>query len=138
MLRRHFIALSAAALTVAPGAALAVGTPYRPGLDLEKLADGRVVFLDFSATWCGTCAAQARVIEALMEENPAYAERIAFIHVDWDTYGRSDLVQRLRIPRRSTLVVLKGDEELGRIVAGTSRAQIKELMDTALAAAEQA
>jgi len=31
--------------------------------------------------------------------------------------------------------VLKGDAELGRIVAGTSRATIQELMDTALSAA---
>jgi hypothetical protein len=31
--------------------------------------------------------------------------------------------------------VLKGDKELGRIVAGTKKADIKALMDTALAAA---
>lgn len=36
------------------------------------------------------------------------------------------------IPRRSTLIVLRGDEELGRIVAGTSEAQIKGLMDKGL------
>lgn len=39
------------------------------------------------------------------------------------------------MPRRSTLVVLKGDQELGRIVAITSTDKIKALMDTALAAA---
>jgi thioredoxin 1 len=44
------------------------------------------------------------------------------------------LAQQLRIPRRSTLVLLKGREELGRIVAGTSKAEIKSLLDKAFAA----
>jgi hypothetical protein len=41
----------------------------------------------------------------------------------------------LNIPRRSTLVVLKGDQELGRIVAGTRKGDIKALLDRALQAA---
>ncbi len=41
----------------------------------------------------------------------------------------------MSIPRRSTLVVLQGDKELGRIVAQTGKAEIKALVDTALAAA---
>ena len=41
----------------------------------------------------------------------------------------------LNIPRRSTLVALEGGQEIGRIVAGTSKAEIPALFDTALAAA---
>jgi thiol-disulfide isomerase/thioredoxin len=93
------------------------------------------VFLDFTATWCSTCAAQARVIEALKAETPAYEQAISFIDVDWDTYRNADLTRSLEIPRRSTLVVLKGDAELGRLVAETGASRIKALMDTALAAA---
>ena len=93
------------------------------------------MFLDFKASWCTTCAAQDRVIKALKDENAAYEQNITFVDVDWDTYGKSDLVKSLRIPRRSTLVVLKGEAELGRVVAQTSRAAIKGLMDTALGAA---
>ena len=70
-----------------------------------------------------------------MADNSAYAENISFINVDWDIYGRGDLSDKLRIPRRSTLVVLKGNQELGRIVAGTSKKAIKQLMDIALDAA---
>ena len=50
-------------------------------------------------------------------------------------YSQSELAKRLNIPRRSTLVVLKGDRELGRIVAGTQKSKIKALMDAALDAA---
>ncbi|NCT11475.1 MAG: thioredoxin, partial [Rhodobacterales bacterium] len=82
-----------------------------------------------------TCAAQERVINALLDSDPAYAARVTFINVDWDTYANDPLTLRLNIPRRSTLVVLRGEAELGRIVAGTSRDAIKALMDTALAAA---
>ena len=134
MKRREFIALTAAA-TLAPLASLAGPANYTPGMARKALAEGKTVFLDFSATWCSTCAAQGRIIEALRAENPDYNKNITFIKVDWDDYGNGELSNALKIPRRSTLVVLKGDKELGRIVAGTSKDQIKGLMDTALAAA---
>ena len=131
MNRRNFLIASAALL---PSAALA-GTDYTPGLVKSELEAGKTVFLDFKASWCSTCAAQERVINALKAADPAYEQAISFIDVDWDKYGRSDLSKGLNIPRRSTLVVLKGDQELGRIVAGTSKKSIKALMDTALNAA---
>lgn len=133
MKRRHFL-VAAAAAAVAAGPALAA-EEYAPGLVNKALAEGKTVLLDFKASWCSTCAAQERVIEALKAENPAYEQAITFINVDWDTYRGAEITRALKIPRRSTLVVLKGDRELGRIVAGTSRAEIKALMDTALSAA---
>lgn len=133
MKRREFIALGAATLMTV-GAAWAEPLDYTEGLAKAHLAKGEVVFLDFKADWCSTCAAQERAITALMAENPAYAEKITFINVDWDQYGRSDLVKELRIPRRSTLVALQGDGEIGRIVADTKKSTIKALMDQALAA----
>jgi thiol-disulfide isomerase/thioredoxin len=132
--RRHFLTLSAAAALV-PSFAMAEVLDYRPGLVQERLAKGETVFLDFKASWCSTCATQERVIGALKSGNAAYGEKITFINVDWDRYARSDLARGLNIPRRSTLVVLKGDKELGRIIAQTGRKPIKALMDTALAAA---
>lgn len=136
MKRRDFIALGAATLLTAGVAGTAWAEPldYTDGLAKAHLAKGEVVFLDFKADWCSTCAAQERAITALMAENPAYAEKITFINVDWDQYGRSDLVKELRIPRRSTLVALQGDTEIGRIVADTKKSTIKALMDQALAA----
>lgn len=134
MNRRDFLALSAAVSLALPVAARAA-SDYTPNLLAAELAAGKTVFLDFKASWCSTCKAQERVINALKSENPAYGDKITFINVDWDTWGKGDLVRQLNIPRRSTLVVLKGDAELGRIVAGTGKDQIKALMDTALAAA---
>jgi len=115
--------------------AVAAPLTYQPGMVEAELAAGKTVFLDFKASWCSTCAAQERVIAALKAENPAYERAITFIDVDWDDFGDDALTQRLNIPRRSTLVVLKGDAELGRIVAGTAKAEIKALMDLALAGA---
>ncbi len=101
----------------------------------RELAAGKTLFLDFKASWCSTCAAQERVIATLRSDNPDYDRHILFVDVDWDLFQKDSLTRSLAIPRRSTLVVLKGDRELGRIVAGTSRSEIQELLDVALSAA---
>lgn len=136
MLRRTFLA-SAAAFAASPLWA-ANGTPYQSGLVEKELKAGKTVFLDFYTDWCSTCRSQAKTIAALMDANKDYEQNISFIAVDWDQHANSELSRRLNIPRRSTLVVLKGDKELGRIVAGTRKKDIKALMDTALAAAASA
>ena len=134
MQRRHFLAASVAFMT-AGSAFAASGQAYRRGLVDEELAAGKTVFVDFYTDWCSTCRAQGKIIRDLIASNPAYEQNISFVKVDWDRHAQSKLVSRLNIPRRSTLVVLKGEEELGRIVAGTRKKDIKALMDTALAAA---
>ncbi|MBF9034922.1 thioredoxin [Rhodobacterales bacterium HKCCE2091] len=132
--RRTFIA-SAAATVLLPafGASASETLTYVPGLVEDRLAAGDTVLADFYAPWCSTCRAQERVTDQLRADNPAYDAAITFIRVDWDTYGTGDLATRLQIPRRSTLVLLRGDAELGRIVAGTRGADIEALLNLALA-----
>lgn len=133
MNRRQFLITSAAAALV-PAAAMAGKNfiDYTPGVIDAALAEGKTVFVDYSATWCGTCKRQERVIESLRGANPAYDEAMMFVRVDWDDYGKHEVSVFRNIPRRSTLIVLRGDDELGRVVAGTSESDIKALMDTGL------
>ena len=134
MQRRDFLILTAAVTLATPLPARAAGEPYSPEALAAAQAAGETILLDFTASWCSTCAAQARVLAALKAENPDYAARIRFIDVDWDRWGNGDLARALNIPRRSTLVAMKGDREIGRIVAQTGRAPIRALLDQALAA----
>lgn len=134
MNRRDFLATSAA-FSLFTLSARAEPVFYTPGAAEAAMDEGKIVLLDFWASWCSTCATQERVLAQLRAENPAYEENILFFIVDWDEHGKGPLAQELRIPRRSTLVALKGRQELGRIVAGTSKSDIKALLDTALAAA---
>lgn len=131
MKRRTFMT-TATAFALLPIAARAGFADYTPGMIDAALKDGKTVFVDYSATWCGTCKRQERVIAELMAANPAYASSMTFVKVDWDTYSKHDVTTSRGIPRRSTLLVLKGDQELGRIVAGTSTSEIKGLMDLGL------
>lgn len=136
MKRRTFL-YATSAFALAPGFAQAepTGRAWRPGLVEGLLKEGRVVFLDFYTDWCVTCAAQGRVIRRLKSENPAYEESISFVAVDWDRHAGSDIAKRLGVRSRAVLVMLKGDEEIGRLEWETSEEAIRALLDAGLAAA---
>lgn len=132
MNRRFFLA-AAALSALAPGLARAAGmVDFTPGAIDAALASGKAVLVDYAADWCSTCKAQARRLAALRAANPDYDANIVFIRVDWDDYRTHEVTTSRRIPRRSTLVLLKGEAELGRVVAETSEAAIKALLDRAL------
>ena len=133
MNRRHFL-ITTTALVAMPIAAFAAGEwiNYKPGVIQSLLDEGKTVLVDYSAVWCSTCKAQERVLNDLRDMNPAYNEAMVFVRVDWDDYGRHAVTTSRKIPRRSTLLVLRGSEELGRIVAGTRVADIEALLDLGL------
>lgn len=133
MNRRHFL-ITTTALVAMPIAAFASEEwiDYKPGVIQSLLDEGKTVMVDYSAVWCSTCKAQERVLNDLRDLNPAYNEAMVFVRVDWDDYGRHTVTTSRKIPRRSTLLVLRGSEELGRIVAGTRVADIEALMDLGL------
>ena len=131
MLRRTVL-MTAAAIAAWPAIA---AEDYVPGLVDERLAAGETVFLDYTATWCSTCRSQGRTIAKLKAGNPAYEAKVTFIDIDWDTYARDEITTRYGVPRRSTLIAISPAGEIGRIVAGTAEADIKALMDAAVAAA---
>lgn len=133
MNRRHFL-ITTTALVAMPIAALAAEEwiDYQPGVIQSLLDEGKTVLVDYSAVWCSTCKAQERVMDDLRAFNPAYNEAMVFVRVDWDDYGRHTVTTSRKIPRRSTLLVLRGSEELGRIAAGTRVADIEALMNLGL------
>ncbi|MCP8884787.1 thioredoxin family protein [Devosia sp. XJ19-1] len=131
--RRHLLAGLAgiSALGLFAGPSLGLEVIDYTGPELESLTQsGTPYLIDFYATWCVTCAAQQRVLDALQAENAAY-RAIPILRVDWDTYGNGELARNMTIPRRSTLVLMRGTTELGRLVAETGKDRIAELLDLA-------
>ncbi len=136
-MNRRFFMAGAATLLAAPKLLLAGdGTvDYTPGLIKEKLAAGETVFVDYAADWCGTCKRQERVMQELRAANPEFDKQISFVRVDWDDYGTHEVTTSRNIVRRSTLLMLRGDEELGRLVAVVDTNEIKALLEMGLAKA---
>jgi thiol-disulfide isomerase/thioredoxin len=132
MNRRTFFASVIATAMIPVMVSAADFVDYKPGIIDAALEDGKTVFVDYSAKWCGTCKRQERVINALRAADPVYDNSMTFVKVDWDTYKNHEVTVFRGIPRRSTLIVLRGEQELGRVVAGTSESQIKVLMDSGL------
>ncbi|WP_224703595.1 thioredoxin family protein [Devosia aquimaris] len=121
--------LAATSALVPPAAALEIADYSQE--NLSKLqAWGKPYLLDFYASWCVTCAAQQRVLDDLTKAEAKYAA-IPIVRVDWDTYGNGELAKSLAIPRRSTLVLMRGTTELGRLVAETREDKIAALLDLA-------
>lgn len=108
---------------------------YTKGLIEKHLAAGDTVYVDFKTDWCSTCRAMARRLEVMRQENPIYDENIVFIDVDFDRWGGGSLTKKWDVRSRSTHLVLKGDQELGRVYAKSSERAIGGLLDIALEAA---
>ena len=66
-----------------------------------------------------------------MNENPAY-QAVTVMKVDWSEHSRSDVAKEHAVKRRSTLVMLRGGEEVGRVIGSTSREDIEALFKAAV------
>jgi thioredoxin 1 len=138
MNRRDFIKLTAGVTLVAPfvpAIAHAGSGVYTPEAVAADLAAGRIVVLDFTASWCPSCQAQGRRIKELRAENPGYDAVISFMDVDWDTYKKTDLATKYGVTSRGSLVVLKGDAVLAKTNTHSTKDALKAMFDQAAATA---
>lgn len=128
MNRRTFISVLTGLLLMSSVSFANESIIYTPGLIKERLSLGETLFVDYSATWCSTCKRQEKILTEIRENNSSYDEKMTFVVIDWDIYKGHEVTSSRNIPRRSTLLVLRGDEEIGRIIAGTDPKEIEALM----------
>ena len=105
---------------------------YTPGVVDNALAGGSTVVLDYAADWCVVCAAQSRELNALREANPEFSDGIVYVTVDWDEYRQHEISTARNVTRRGTLVMLRGDREIGRVVAQTGSDALREFLSLAI------
>ena len=72
------------------------------------------------------------MLKKLRASYPEYDKSITFVLIDWDTFSTHAVTASRKIPRRSTMVLIKGGKEIGRLVAQTSEQKIKALLDNGL------
>ena len=72
------------------------------------------------------------MLRKLRASDQEYDKSITFILIDWDPFNKHEVTISRTVPRRSTLVLIKGGKEVGRLVAKTSEQAIKALLDKGL------
>jgi hypothetical protein len=72
------------------------------------------------------------VLKKLRASYPQYDKSITFVLIDWNTFRSHTVTTSRKIPRRSTMVLIKDGTEIGRLVAQTSEQKIKALLDDGL------
>jgi thioredoxin 1 len=125
--RRTVLTLAAAALATAvlasPAAAL-VTTPFtQAAFDAAKAA-GKPVLVEVTAPWCPTCKAQKPIL-ADLRAMPKFKDLVIF-EVDFDS--QKEILRGLNVQKQSTLVVFKGNKEVGRSTGDTKKESIEALL----------
>ena len=90
--------------------------------EAEVLQSDKPVLLDFWASWCGPCPMVSPVIEQIGEENDSI--RVGKVNVD----EQGELTMQFRVVSIPTLVVMKGGEEVNRIVGAASKSEILAML----------
>ena len=90
--------------------------------EAEVLQSDKPVLLDLWASWSGPCQMVSPVIEQIGEENDSI--RVGKVNVD----EQGELTMQFRVVSIPTLVVMKGGEEVNRIVGAASKSEILAML----------
>ncbi len=135
MQQKHMIkrmlsmAAGLAALTIITASAIAEDPrPFdREAFDHAK-AEGKTILVDFHAGWCPVCKKQAEAIPQVLKQ--AKFQQVIVFKADYDS--EKDLKKHLKITHQATLVLFKGEKEVGREQGITTVSAIGELLEKGL------
>ena len=81
--------------------------------EVSKEATGKLVLIDFYATWCGPCKAMTPVIEQMEEK---YGDKIEFRRIDVDQ--DEELANKYNVQSIPNIVILSPNEEVIENIVG--------------------
>ena len=129
ILRRFFLLAIIVGLGIGSFAASAAETnPYTPEAFGEAQKAGKSILVHINAPWCPVCQAQKPILAELTAE-PKFKD-LAVFEVDFD--NQKDAVRAFKAQSQSTLIVFKGEKEIGRSVGDTHRPSMAALLSGAL------
>jgi thiol-disulfide isomerase/thioredoxin len=126
ILRRNFVAVAILAAVSVP--ALAMSSAFTSDSFMAAQKGGKSLLVDVSAPWCPVCKAQQAVLGELGKQERF--KSIVTLKVDFDS--QKDALKALKADKQSTLIVFKGDKEVGRVVGETKKEAIEALLAKAL------
>ncbi|PWB91363.1 thiol reductase thioredoxin [Methylocystis sp. MitZ-2018] len=126
--RLAVFAFLASAILYSAAPAGAAEQSFTPQAFAAAQTAGKSIIVHVYAPWCPTCRAQEPAVRRV-EADPKYAD-VAMFRVDFD--GQKSALRTLKANRQSTIIVFKGDKEVGRSVGVTDPGEISALLSKAL------
>jgi thioredoxin-like negative regulator of GroEL len=103
--------------------------PHLETIGSEELAAarkaGRGIVLAFGAEWCPICSRQGVLLSRLANERADCG--ILLVHLDLD--ANRELARSLGVREQGTLLGLRGEQEIARLVGVSDMASIRALLD---------
>lgn len=114
-----FIALG---LLVASAVAVSAADRFDNNAFEAARGAGKTILIDVYAPWCPTCRQQRPIIERIQQERPS----LVVFEVDFDS--AKDVLRRFGVRYQSTLIVFRGQTEVGRSTGETDPQRIRVLI----------
>ena len=131
--RRSAFRLAAmSAVAILAGSFAGHAAPNDP-IDFDQAAfekaqkQGEPILVDIYASWCNVCQRQMIILDKL-RATPKYASLVTF-RINYDT--QKDLMRKFNATVQSTLIVYRGETEVGRSVGETQPEWIEDLLSKA-------
>ncbi len=121
----RLIALAAFALiAIAPFSSAEAAMAFDKQAFKAAQIEGKPILLEITAPWCSVCRKQQPIIKSLEEGGKLPGLKV--FNIDFDS--SKELLKELSVNSQSTLIVYKGNKEVGRSTGSTDAKEIEALV----------
>ncbi|MDF2115656.1 thioredoxin family protein [Roseiarcaceae bacterium H3SJ34-1] len=122
--RRIILAGFAVAASGLTSHASAAETPYTQEAFAAAQKAGKQILVAVHADWCPVCKQQVPILDRMSKD--AKFKHFTFLRVDFD--GQKPIVREFGVRQQSTLIVFRGEKEVGRSTGETKPEAIEQLL----------
>jgi len=108
---------------IVPAEAVEKKTNFTEEIFENAKASGKTIVINSYEVWCGTCSKQTKILDQ------AEKEFKDIIFLSYEQSKNKDIAQKLKVKYWTTIVVYKGNKEVGRIMGQTDKKIIYSIIE---------